>query len=119
MHTLDTGKIMYFISLQVRYTNQRKKTCFQISVIIQGTTILLRTVNGRQYTLFIISNTFISNARLKLEKNKQKLSNTLRLNIHNLKIIRFFHPCYHPKIIGDIPKNVQKTSASVLMTLYD
>ena len=26
---------------------------------------------------------------------------------------------YHPKIIGDIPKNEQKTSASVLMTLYN
>ena len=26
---------------------------------------------------------------------------------------------YHPKIIGGIPKNAQKTGASVLMTLYD
>ena len=32
------------------------------------------------YTLLFISNTFISNARLKLAKIKQKLSNTLRLN---------------------------------------
>ena len=63
---------------------------------------------------------FISNARLKLEKkNRQKLSNTLRLNFLHLKIIHFLHPRYQLKIIGDILKNVQKTSASVLMTLYD
>ena len=62
---------------------------------------------------------FISKARPKLGKFKQKLSNTLRLNFRYLKIIRFLHPCYHPKIIGDILKNVQKISASVLMTLYD
>ena len=49
-----------------------------------------------------ISNTFISNARLKLAKIKYKLSSTLRLNFHFLKIIRFFHP----KILGDIQKNV-------------
>ena len=35
---------------------------------------------------------------------------------HYLKIIRLFHPRYHPKIIRDIPKNVQKTSDSFLMT---
>ena len=29
------------------------------------------------------------------------------LNFCNLKIIRFLHPRYHPKIIGDILKNVQ------------
>ena len=52
---------------------------------------------------FFISNTFISNARLKLAKKiKQKLSNTLRLNFLYLKIIRFLHPRYQPKIIEDI-----------------
>ena len=46
---------------------------------------------------------FISNARLKLAKKiKQKLSNTLRLNFLYLKIIRFLHPRYQPKIIEDI-----------------
>ena len=33
-----------------------------------------------------------------------------------LKIIRFLNPCYQPKIIGDILKNVQK-QVSALMTL--
>ena len=46
------------------------------------------------------------------KKNKQKLSNALRLNFYDLKTIHFFHPCYHQKIIGDIFKNVQKTSVS-------
>ena len=41
---------------------------------------------------------------------KQKLSNTQRLNSRFLKIIRFLHPRYHQKIIGDILKNIQKTS---------
>ena len=50
------------------------------------------------------------------KKNKQKLSNTLRLNFPYLKIIRFLHSRYHPKIVEDILKNVQKPSGSFLMT---
>ena len=52
-------------------------------------------------------------------KIKQKLKNTLRLNFSYLKIIRFLHPFHHPKIVRDILKSLQKTSASVLMRLYD
>ena len=54
--------------------------------------------------------------------NKQRLSNTLRLNFCYLRIICFFHACYHPKIIGHILKNVQKRKCiylSILMRLYD
>ena len=51
------------------------------------------------------------------KKIKQKLSSTLRLNIHYLKAIHFLHPRYHPKVIADILKNIQKASASVLMSL--
>ena len=36
------------------------------------------------------------------------LSNTLRIKIRYLKLIHFLHPRYHPKIIGDILKNVKK-----------
>ena len=58
---------------------------------------------------FLISNTFISNARLKFKKNiKEMLSNTLRLNFCYLKIIHILHPRYHPKIIGGILQNKQK-----------
>ena len=47
------------------------------------------------------------------KKIKQKLSSsTLRLNFYYLKIVPFFHPRYHPKIIEDILKNVQKISTS-------
>ena len=49
----------------------------------------------------------------------QKLGNTLRLNFGYLKMIGFLHLRDHPKIIGDVLKNVQKTGASILMTLYD
>ena len=48
------------------------------------------------------------------EKIITKLSNTLGLNCCYLKIICFLHPCYLRKIIGDILKNVQKTTTSVL-----
>ena len=34
-----------------------------------------------------------------LQKIKQMLSNTLRLNFSYLKITRILHPDYHPKII--------------------
>ena len=39
-----------------------------------------------------------------------KLSNTLRVNFCYLKIIHFLHPFYHPTLIWDIAKIVQKTS---------
>ena len=75
--------------------------------------------NGNQNTHFFISNTFISNAQLKLAKIKQKLSNTLRINFHYLTIICFLHLRYHPEIIGDILITVQMPIASVLMRLYN
>ena len=39
-----------------------------------------------------------------LQKIKQKLSNTLRLNFRYLKIICFLHLHYHPKIIDILKK---------------
>ena len=59
-----------------------------------------------KYTLFYISNTFISNARLQFAKI-QTNGNTLRLNFCYLKIIHILHPRYHPKIIGYTVKNKQ------------
>ena len=46
---------------------------------------------------FFKSNTFRSNARLKLAENKQILSKALRLNFWHLKIICIFHPCYQTR----------------------
>ena len=45
---------------------------------------------------FFISNTFVSNSKLK--KIKQNLSNTLRLNFCYLNIISSLHVRYHSKI---------------------
>ena len=42
------------------------------------------------------------------KKIKQKLSDTLWLNIWFLKIIRFLHPRYHPKIVRNILKHAAK-----------
>ena len=53
---------------------------------------------------------------LKLAKNKQKLSSTLRLNFRYFHVICFLHPLCHLKMIEDILKTVQETSESVLMT---
>ena len=66
---------------------------------------------------FFINDTFMGNARLTFSKSKQKLRNILRLKFCYFNIILFLHPRYHPKIIEDIMKNVQKTSALVLKTL--
>ena len=65
-------------------------------------------LSDRSTRFFLISNTFIGDAWLKLEKIKQKLGNTLRLNFCYLKIVLFSHRCYHSKKIGDILKNEQK-----------
>ena len=54
-----------------------------------------------------LSNSFISNNRLKLLKIKQMLSNTLTLNFGGLKVIHILNSRYHPKIIGHILKNNQ------------
>ena len=48
------------------------------------------------------------------QKIKQKLSNTLTLSFGFLKIISFLHPSYHPKIVEDVLKIIQKSIASVL-----
>ena len=50
---------------------------------------------------------------------KQHFQSNFRLNFRYLEIIHFLHPRYHPKIIGDILKNVQKLIAFLLMTVYD
>ena len=65
---------------------------------------------------FFISNTLISNARL---KSKQKLSNTLRLNILNFSNYSLTASTLSSKNIRRYSKNVHKTSTCVLMTLYD
>ena len=51
------------------------------------------------------------------KKIKQKSRNPLTLNFCYLKIIHFLNPHYHQKIKGDILKNIQKTSASLLTRL--
>ena len=53
------------------------------------------------------------------QKIKQMLSNTLRLNFRYLGIIYILHPRYHPKVIEDILKKVQKASTPVWIRLYD
>ena len=67
-----------------------------------------------------MGNTFISNVSLKLTKNLAKAKQHPEAELllfENYSL--FFHLPYHPKIIGNILKNVQKTSASVLTRLYD
>ena len=68
-----------------------------------------------QGTLFFVGNTFINNTRLKFVKYLAKVKQHLEANFCYMKIIRFLLP----KIIGDILKNMQKRSPSVLSTLYD
>ena len=67
---------------------------------------------------FFISNTFLNNARLKLAKKKinQILRSILRVNFYYLKIIHILYPCYHPKIIGHILKNKERTDAFVFIS---
>ena len=53
---------------------------------------------------------------LKLTKSQAQGKKDLETE---LKFIHFPYPSCHPKIVGDILKNIRKTSASVLMRLYD
>ena len=55
-----------------------------------------------QIHAFFISNTFISNARLKLAKDQENAKHTLRLGFSYLKIMHILQPRYHPKIIRNV-----------------
>ena len=63
----------------------------------------------RKYTLFYKQHFYKQTPAKTGEKNKLKLSITLRLNVRYLKITRFLHPRYHTKIMEDIVKNAQTT----------
>ena len=62
---------------------------------------------------FFISNTFRSNARLKLAKKqvKAKQHPEAKLLLFENYLLSSF-TLYHPELIADIPKNVQKASTS-------
>ena len=73
---------------------------------------------AKSVTHFFYKQHFYKQREAEIGKNiKQKLSNTLRLNVCYLKIIYFLHPYYHLKITRDILKNKQKPSVYVLMRL--
>ena len=57
---------------------------------------------------FFISNTFISNARLKLAKNQVNAKQHPELNFCHLKTMHILQTRYDPKIIGHILKNKLK-----------
>ena len=57
---------------------------------------------------FFISNTFISNARLELAKNRANAKQHPGAEPLLFKNIHIFHPPYHTKIIGCILKSKQK-----------
>ena len=69
--------------------------------------------------LFFIRNTFVSNITLKLAKKQAKAKQHPEAELLLLENYSLSLPNYHPKTIGDIIKNVQKTSASVLMRSND
>ena len=68
---------------------------------------------------YFISNTFISNARLKLAKIQAKAKQHPEAELLVFENYSLFHLGYHPKIMGDVLKNVLKTSVSVLIRLFD
>ena len=75
-----------------------------------------------RYTLFFfISNTFISNARLKLAKNQADTKQHPEVKLLLFDIIHTLHQCYHPKAFAlnrtYCKKISKRTSVSVFMRL--
>ena len=62
---------------------------------------------------FLISNTFISNARLKFTKKHLKAKQQPEVEILLFENYRLSSSRHHPKIIWNILKNAQKSSTSV------
>ena len=71
------------------------------------------------YMFFVISNTFISNARLKLAKAYGKAKHQHQVELSLLENVSLLYPRYYPKMLRDILKYVQIPNASVLIKLYD
>lgn len=70
--------------------------------------------NGKEihiHTFFIYATLLQATSGRNLQKIKQKLNKTLRLNSYYLKIVGFLYPSYHA-IIKTFLKSVQKTSTS-------
>ena len=61
---------------------------------------------------FSTSNTFISNTRLKLAKKQAKATQHLEAEPLLFENYFFFHPRYHPTVMGHILTNVQKNSCA-------
>ena len=57
------------------------------------------------YKQYFYKQHFVSNVRLKLEKNIAKTKQQSETELSHLKIIRIFHSRYQPKIFGHILKN--------------
>lgn len=86
----------------------RSFDCLEWSILLSGMFIWLLA--------YAITRFFI---RFFIIFYKQKPSNTLTLNFCDLKTVCFVHTRYDRKIFGDIFKNVQKTSVSILLRWYD
>ena len=71
------------------------------------------------YMPLFISNTFISNTRLKLSKIQVKSKQQPEAEHLLFENHSFFIHIIIPKVIEDILKNIQKTILSVSMRLYD
>ena len=80
---------------------------FVISLIDYRITPVLRI------TRFFISNTFISNVRLKLAKNQTKTKQHAESELLLFQNYLLLSSTLSPKKIGDTLENIQKTSTSV------
>ena len=73
--------------------------------------VSLTTVSKNQFEIHAFFNKqhFYKQRQAEIGKNKQMLSNTLRLNFSYFKIIHILRPRYHTKVIGHILQIKQKS----------
>ena len=91
--------LVFVVVIHIR-SDKGSKVTFALPVVIIPTRRIFRLFY-KQY--------FYTQRQVEIEKKiKQKLSNTLRLNVWIFKIICFLHPHCHPKIKGDILKKSVK-----------
>ena len=68
----------------------------------------VKLIVGTKLHVVFISNTFISNARLKLAKNQLNAKQHPETELLLFENLHIFHQRYHPKIIEHILKTKQK-----------
>ena len=98
--------------LMIQFLYIELKNIIVSDIFFSNSTIISLLPVPQLHAFLFVSNTFVSNARLKSGKNQVNTKQTPKLNFCYLNIIQNLHPRYHPKTIDHVLKINKRTSPS-------